>query len=364
MTSHESYKPYYPALDGLRGLAIILVVLLHNFRFVDYFHFGWLGVDLFFVLSGFLITENLLFNLNKPHFLRNFYIRRLLRIFPLYYLLLIICLFIVPSINRQNIDMSYYAENQFWLWTILQNWLFIFSPPYGDQSLLHTWSLAVEEQFYLIWPLLILLIRKPKKLIIVATMVLILVVATRMIMWFYRADHFAYASFYTFTRIDGLCIGCIIALFMQINRAWISNNMWILVLSTSLLNFAFYFLDIRYGNTLPYFAFAGYTTFPLLFGLLTYEAAVEKTKVIKLLFANRLMKFFGRISYGLYLFHWPVYIIGSPLLIKLFTSYSLLTSKQAVIVSSLIVTIAAILISVLSLRYFESYFIRLKKKLD
>lgn len=362
MTAPDHYKPHYPALDGLRGAAIILVVLLHNFRFVDYFHFGWLGVDLFFVLSGFLITENLLYSLDKPYFLRNFYIRRLLRIFPLYYLLLVICLFILPSINK-NIDMSYYTGNQLWLWAFLQNWLFIFKSPYGDQSLLHTWSLAVEEQFYLLWPLIILLVRKPRNLIIIATLVLALLVTTRMLMWFYKTDHFAYASFYTFTRIDGLCIGCIIALFMKINKTWISDNMWILVVLTSLLNFAFYFLDIQYGNSLPYFAFAGYTTFPLLFGLLAYEAVVGKTRIIQLLFANSVMKFFGKISYALYLFHWPIYIVFTPLVSQAFTSNTAMTAKQAVIISSLLVTIIAVVLSVLSFRYFESYFFKLKKRL-
>jgi peptidoglycan/LPS O-acetylase OafA/YrhL len=357
----SDHKPHYPALDGLRGAAIILVVLLHNFKFVNYFHFGWLGVDLFFVLSGFLITENLLQSLDKPKFLQNFYTRRLLRIFPLYFLLLIIGLFVLPLVK--TIDMSYYTSNQVWLWTLLQNWLYIFKPPYGDQSLLHTWSLAVEEQFYLLWPVVVLLVRRPGRLLLIALFVLALAASARALVWYYEPGSFGPASFYTFTRIDGLCIGCMIALFMKINRTWISDNMWLLVVGTSILNFAFYFLDARYGNTLPYFAFAGYTTFPILFGLLTYEAVVEKTKIINMIFANRFMQFFGRISYSLYLFHWPIYTIFSPILSKALVQQLSMSNKQAVIVSSVAVTIFAIGLSVLSLRYFESYFFKLKKKL-
>ena len=113
-------RSYYPALDGLRGIAILLVVFYHNFGFIDYFFFGWLGVDLFFVLSGFLITDILLRTLNDKHYLRNFYVRRVLRIFPLYYLSLIFFLIIVPRFGIP-LDVQYYVDNQVWLWTYLQN---------------------------------------------------------------------------------------------------------------------------------------------------------------------------------------------------------------------------------------------------
>jgi hypothetical protein len=73
---------YYPELDGLRGIAILLVIVFHNFGFINYFSFGWLGVDLFFVLSGFLITDILLRTADQPNYLKNFYIRRALRIAP------------------------------------------------------------------------------------------------------------------------------------------------------------------------------------------------------------------------------------------------------------------------------------------
>ncbi|MBL0272153.1 MAG: acyltransferase [Chitinophagaceae bacterium] len=99
MTAVNPNRSYYPSLDGLRGVAILLVVFLHNFGFMNYFFFGWLGVDLFFVLSGFLITDILLKTLDKPNFLRNFYMRRILRIFPLFYLTLIIFLLIIPNIK-------------------------------------------------------------------------------------------------------------------------------------------------------------------------------------------------------------------------------------------------------------------------
>ena len=115
MTTRTLKKPYYPGLDGLRGLAILMVVLLHNFDFTNYFFFGWLGVDLFFVLSGFLITDILLNTIHTSHFLRNFYIRRILRIFPIYYLTLFICLLIIPLISYSAFDFHYYKQNIFYL---------------------------------------------------------------------------------------------------------------------------------------------------------------------------------------------------------------------------------------------------------
>ena len=90
-------RAYYPALDGLRGLAILLVLLYHNFAFVSYFEMGWLGVDLFFVLSGFLITERLLLTVGTEKWMQKFYISRMLRIFPLYYLCLFLFLYIIPA---------------------------------------------------------------------------------------------------------------------------------------------------------------------------------------------------------------------------------------------------------------------------
>jgi peptidoglycan/LPS O-acetylase OafA/YrhL len=206
------HRQHYPALDGLRGVAILLVVFLHNFGFMNYFFFGWLGVDLFFVLSGFLITEILLRTVGKPGFLKNFYARRVLRIFPLFYLTLVICLLLLPSIKSLNLQANYYTDNQLWLWTYLQNWLYVIKEPYGDKLLLHTWSLAVEEQFYLLWPLLILIIRRPKHLLWVMMSILILVGIARYIIWSYKVEDLAYSSLYTFTRIDGLCIGSMVAL--------------------------------------------------------------------------------------------------------------------------------------------------------
>ena len=362
MKTKNPTTTYYPALDGLRGVAILLVVFLHNFRFMNYFFFGWLGVDLFFVLSGFLITDILLKTIDKPNFLRNFYMRRLLRIFPLFYFTLIICLLIFPNVKSLNLDISYYSNNQFWLWTYLQNWLFVFNEPYGDKILLHTWSLAVEEQFYLVWPITILLIRKPKILLVVAGAALVLTGFARFIVWWYKVQDLSYASLYTFTRIDGLCIGCMLALLIHIKPGLLKKYTTVIVLLIASLNFGFYFINNQQSFTLPYLAFIGYTTFAVLFGILVHEAVTGESKIIQFLFNNRILKFFGKISYGLYVYHWPVYILLFSFFRNFFNTNTNISYRSAETGSGIMVTVAAVLLSIISYRYFEKPFLKLKTR--
>lgn len=359
----DKNRNHYPALDGLRGVAILLVVFLHNFGFMNYFFFGWLGVDLFFVLSGFLITEILLNTVGKPGFLKNFYMRRILRIFPLFYLALVICLLILPNIKSLHLNTDYYTGNQVWLWTYLQNWLYVFKEPYGDKILLHTWSLAVEEQFYMFWPLLVLLLKKPRYLLTAMLFILVSVCVARFVIWNYQVEDLAYSSLYTFTRIDGLCIGSIVALLQKINTGFLKKYTALIVLLMAGINFAFYFINNMQGFTLPYLAFAGYTTFAVLFGILVYEAVIGESKLIRILLDNKVLKFFGRISYGLYVWHWPVYILLFDYCRNKITAGNFFSSIQpAELISAIFVTLVAILVSLLSYHYFEKPFLKLKSK--
>jgi peptidoglycan/LPS O-acetylase OafA/YrhL len=161
------------SLDGLRGLAVLSVVLFHTLRLQNAGVFGeiwkrfhgsaWAGVDLFFVLSGFLITGILLDSRGQENYFRNFYARRTLRIFPLYYTVLAVALLVVPFVvGFPRLPAAYprLLENQLWLWTYTQNYLQATTahtlPGFG-----HFWSLAVEEQFYWFWPLVVCLL--PRK---------------------------------------------------------------------------------------------------------------------------------------------------------------------------------------------------------
>lgn len=354
---HE--RTYYPALDGLRGLAILLVVFYHNFGFTNYSLFGWLGVDLFFVISGFLITEILIQSKGTDHFLRNFYIRRVLRIFPLYFFTLLLFLVILPLLIRIP-ELDYYLDNQLWMWLYLQNWLFILNPPPDDSLMLaHLWSLAVEEQFYLVWPFVILLLKTPSRMLLLSTGLLIMVIAVRFYLWVNRIESISYYNLYTFSRIDGICIGSMLAILHKINRNAIARYFTAIILFLAALNFLFYFFNHQYQYSYPYLAIVGYSTFAVLFALLVNEGITSDNLIVKLLFENKVMVFFGKISFSLYVFHLPLYLILSPKIAEWSGIYINWMPSNAF--TSVVISIFACLLAWLSFYYIERRFLSLKR---
>ncbi|MFZ9386895.1 MAG: acyltransferase family protein, partial [Chitinophagaceae bacterium] len=184
----------------------------------------------------------------------------------------------------------------------------------------------------------------------------------RYFVWRYQVHDLAYASLYTFTRIDGLCIGSIVALLQKIRPDFLKKNMLAIVLLMAGINFGFYFINNRSGFTLPYLAFVGYTTFAVIFGLLVYESVSGEPGLIHRLLGFRPLRYFGKISYGLYVYHWPVYLILFHRILDLFIQNHLLAQRAAELCSGIAVTLIAVGISELSYRYVERPFLRLKTK--
>jgi peptidoglycan/LPS O-acetylase OafA/YrhL len=320
-------------------------------------------VDLFFVLSGFLITDILLKTKNSANYLRIFYLRRVLRIFPLYYLALVIFLILISTFAPSFLNLEYYVRNQLWFWTYLQNWLFIFYPMPGNTvALNHFWSLAVEEQFYLVWPFIILLFKKPKPIIYLLIVLLVGVITLRFLLWTFQIENLAYFNLYTFSRIDGICIGSLLAVLRTTNPKAINRYFTFIVLGLAALNFVFYFFNKHNQFSFPYLAIAGYTTFAIIFGLLVNEGVERQDTFISKFLSFQLFRFFGSISYSLYVFHWPLYLILAPVLSTWFKSN--LTFSHSSIIASVIATTLAVLLAWVSFHFFEKRFLLLKKRFE
>jgi peptidoglycan/LPS O-acetylase OafA/YrhL len=221
---------HIPILDGLRACAIIFVILCHvNFAYGGpsasgpvsgplsaLFGWGWVGVDLFFVLSGFLITGILWDAKGCDHFFQNFYARRTLRIMPLYFGFL----FLIVVMNR--LHCSLFPRISFrdlvWLGSYTYNFKVAFSERLvGDVTLLHFWSLAVEEHFYLLWPLAVWALRRRSLMKLCLGMAAASIVLRAMVV---LGTDLRHSTVLTPCRLDGLLLGSFVALCWRDPADW------------------------------------------------------------------------------------------------------------------------------------------------
>src|SRR5258706_6308443 len=219
-------------LDCLRGIAVMLVMAGHIFKRAAYFTenptlnaitgittIGWSGVDIFFTLSGFLITSILLRAKNKEHYFKNFYVRRILRIFPLYYVAIVVVLLFVP-----NIEPEFTRELGKILPLMLlyqQNWVPLLKGLYLTQYLGITWSLAIEEQFYFIWPFIVYKLNREQLMKISVGYIIFSLIARTLVTIFWpdlgQASTFFYFS--SFARFEELLFGGLLAVFLNYDGA-------------------------------------------------------------------------------------------------------------------------------------------------
>lgn len=299
---------YYKNLDFLRFFAVSLVILQHwILKFEHYIDLGAVGVTIFFVLSGFLITKILLKSKTRIELgditltkaLINFYVRRTLRIFPVYYALLAFLFFFSYKTATDNaVWFLTYSSN---IKTYLdQNWLSTLGP---------IWSLAVEEQFYLIWPALILNISKRK-----IKLFLVLCVS---IGWLFRlmAILFALANFddvnlrissvvLVTSNIDLFALGGLLAYF-EYNKVSIKTTYYKLLFFANTLLFVVlnFFSDTIFYHTFFVFTIGLWSVY-----LIDYLIK-EEENVLQHIFQFKPFSYLGKISYGLYLFHGPFFFI-------------------------------------------------------
>jgi peptidoglycan/LPS O-acetylase OafA/YrhL len=285
-----------PQLDAIRGLAV-LWVLLHNTDVDPSLHLrlisvnGWMGVDLFFVLSGLLITGILLDTKQSEGYFRNFYARRCLRIWPLYYSLLVFMFVIVPFLRPSEAHTVFDVRSSPW-WSFplfLQN--FLVPIPTSATGLLGvTWSLAVEEQFYLVWPLIVrfcseALLRK------IAITVICLSPALRLYLSLHQVN--IYSN--TFCRLDGLMAGALLAVVVRSGSFLPSKfvtQAWITFLVSAPLALVIETFHARW---------IGFSLIALASVSFIYLALFSTQSWLQALLTSRFLVYTGTISYGIYL---------------------------------------------------------------
>lgn len=287
---------YIPELQGLRGLAVLAVVIYHCHPRLEgtWLHsaslWGWAGVNLFFVLSGFLITSILIDARDKPHYFRNFYGRRALRIWPLYVLLLVVVYLNADWFVGLPLLQAIWTAP--WLAYIffVQNLFHITMPPAIGQ----TWSLAIEEQYYFLWAPLVRFLRYPWML---AALLLAAFASSALF------DHHPWLTpTHTLIHLDGIAMGSLLTL--GIYTLPISRRVWLWIGLSS------FFLGIAAAATV-----AGGTRFldsALAVGfagaVLASITSTGTRNPLNALLRRGPLAFYGRISYGLYMIHIAVFI--------------------------------------------------------
>jgi peptidoglycan/LPS O-acetylase OafA/YrhL len=358
---------HIPALDGIRGLAIIWVVL-HNataqefvsprgvFYLLTLFtHTGWIGVQLFFALSGFLITAGLLDSQGAPHYFRDFYAKRALRILPLYYAVLLLVLVVLPRFVTLHAPFSSHPQASLWLF--IANWTN--SVPYGFG---HFWSLAIEEQFYLFWPLVVCWL-PPRRLLTACVWIAVGALAVRSAMVAYGADPgTVYEN--TICRMDALALGGAGACVLRVPslRDQVSRRLGVIGVATFVLFAAGIPLTHAYAITGSSGETLGYTLLALCSAIFVMSVALSQGRaragVVSLL-AWGPLRSFGKYSYAMYIFHNLLHKLwGEPWLIARFGERP---PVQVVFAYGLMILMLSYLLAFCSYHLLEKRFLRLKR---
>ena len=304
MMAHPSYRA---DIDGLRAIAVLLVVIHHAFP--AFLHGGFIGVDLFFVISGYLISTIIFQNLQQNSFsFLDFYKRRVKRIFPAL-ILVLIASFVYGWFTLLPADYKQLGKHMAAGAAFVSNFAFWNESGYFDggsklKPLLHLWSLGVEEQYYIFWPLIVLLVWK-RKLNLLAVCLVLFVLSFAVNMWTVKSN--SVAAFYSpLSRFWELLIGSVLAYTTlhakKIVKSVAHNNTtaWVGAL---LLAIGVYFIN-------PERRFPGFwALFPTLAAYLLIKAGPQAW-FNQYVLSNRALVWIGLISFPLYLWHWPLLVFA------------------------------------------------------
>lgn len=366
----QTSRHHIKSLDGFRGLAFLAVFFFHfgisahtNSLFVllatHITNAGWVGVDMFFVLSGFLITGILLDTREQPGYFRNFYVRRALRIFPLFYGVLLLLLAFTPLMHLQ------WRPGHFFQFLYLGNVAGHYDPTLNyvlpSVLLVHLWSLAVEEQFYMIWPLVVMWAPDRKTLVRVCGAVLVVGFLLRCFLLWKFPDHAQEWSYGELpTHSDGLVCGAIAAILTRsFDLAFLVRRS---VLPFVLSGIALGTLAVR-NHGVHYhnwsMTLVGYPLLAIFFTCALLRT-LQPRSALSRLGQTRLLRFFGKYSYGMYIFH----RLFSPLMTKLLGPLQSLTHSRSI--GGVLFVISALagtcIVSVLSFHLYEKPWLKLKSR--
>ena len=315
---------HLPVLDGVRGLAIALVMYQHFFhgiqkgpRLVDDIAFGlayrsWMGVDLFFVLSGFLITGILWDAKSTAGYFKNFYARRVLRIFPAYYLILLILFVLLPqmtdAVRSYGGPSAPAISDQLWHWTYLTNFRISALGAWYHTNVPNVfWSLAIEEQFYMVWPLVVLMCSR-RALISLCGLLFAAALGLRLVLAYDPDVNWVSSFVLTPARMDGLVLGAILALILR-SKIDLARSRRIALGVGGLMLIPFVLLTFHRPEgfrELPIQA-TRFSVIALLFAAMLWLAVTgpEGKGLLGRVFCGRFLRMLGKYSYALYLWHGP-----------------------------------------------------------
>ena len=361
--------PYIGNLDGLRAIAVLLVLFDHwspTKSMHDIIEFGRTGLLLFFMLSGFLITSVLLSlktkiasgSISPRKALLNFYQRRFLRLFPVYFLALIFAVKIVQGVRPDIIFHLLFLQN-------LSAMFYDVQPIYGIAN--HLWSLGVEEQFYLLWAPAVLIFFKTKQMIRICFVAIIAALIYKLCCSIFNFSDWA-LRLNTLGNIDSLAIGCLLAIDRKFNiLTWNSDQSLriksILTWSVPLILFTFIFInqisgyyDARQYPT--YFVFHDSLMQVPLWLLLHYSVC---SGVDNKFLCNKAVVWIGQRSYGIYVWH---NFVSYGCMYYFQRKLGIILEERYSFISLIVFTIATLIIAAASWRFIELPFLRYKSKLD
>jgi peptidoglycan/LPS O-acetylase OafA/YrhL len=359
------------ALDGLRGVAILMVLWFHYYLgtqqlavfaidklVIRILHLGGAGVDLFFVLSGFLITGILLDAKGGKGYFRNFYARRAFRIFPLYYGFLFVMLVLIPRVHPYRNSMGESIRDQIWLWlygtniarTFFHHVLAEFTP---------MWSLAVEEHFYLFWPAVVFLLTT-RQLMVVCFSAMVLALAVR----FMFAWQGLPAREFTLCCIDALAMGGLIAAVVRKERCpnfyrWSAKC----IAAACFVTYMYLYATARTGNWQEQASsIIGASLIGVIMTCTVYlVVSPGATPWLKKPLEAAWLRSVGKYSYAMYMFHWTLI----PPLMSLFSHFGLSRRIGSPFVAylpfAICSTIICYLLAVASWHLYEKHFLKLKR---